>query len=152
MERIRPWLKLQEKEAVKIPSFLDMELKFNANTVIYDNLELKNAKGVLVIRDETARLQDISTNIFNGSIGMNGLVSTKNPTPVFEMDLDLNSLDIASSFNGLELMQNLAPLARALEGKIQSTVNLKGNLNEDLTPQLETILLEMLLQKSLPQK
>lgn len=29
-------------EAVKIPSFLDTELAFNVNTVIYDNLELKN--------------------------------------------------------------------------------------------------------------
>ena len=127
------------KEAVKIPAFLDMELRFTANTVIYDDLELKNAKGVLVIRDETARLEDISTNIFNGSIGVNGLVSTKNPTPVFEMDLNLNSLDIASSFNGLELMQNLAPLARAIEGKLQSSINLKGNLNEDLTPQLASL-------------
>ncbi|QYA24298.1 AsmA-like C-terminal region-containing protein [Gramella sp. MT6] len=144
------------EEAVKIPSFLDMELKFNANTVIYDNLELKNATGVLVIRDETARLQDISTNIFNGSIGVNGMVSTKNPTPVFEMDLNLNSLDIASSFNGLELLQNLAPLASALEGKLQSNLNLKGNLNEDLTPQLATIagnaLAEILTAEINPEK
>ncbi len=144
------------KEAIKIPSFLDMELKFNANTVIYDNLELKNATGVLVLRDETARLQDISTNIFNGSIGANGMVSTKNPTPVFEMDLNLNSLDIASSFTGLELMQNLAPLASALEGKIQSTVKLKGNLNEDFTPQLATIagnaLAEILTAEINPEK
>ncbi len=144
------------EEAVKIPSFLDMELKFNANTVFYDNLELKNATGVLVIRDETARLQDISTNIFNGSIGVNGMVSTKNPTPVFEMDLNLNSLDIASSFNGLELLQNLAPLASALEGKLQSNLNLKGNLNEDLTPQLATIagnaLAEILTAEINPEK
>lgn len=144
------------EEAVKVPSFLDMELNFRANTVIYDNLELKNAKGVLVIRDETARLQDISTDIFNGSIGVNGMVSTKNPTPTFEMDLNLNSLDIASSFNGMELMQNLAPLARALEGKLQSTVNLKGNLNDDLTPQLATIagnaLAEILTAEINPEK
>lgn len=144
------------KEAVKVPSFLDMELRFTANTVLYDNLELKNAKGLLIIRDETARLQDISTNIFNGSIGMNGMISTKNPTPVFEMDLNLNSLDIASSFNGLELMQNLAPLAQAIEGKLQSTLNLKGNLNEDLTPQLSSLvgnaLAELLTAEINPEK
>jgi len=144
------------KEAVKVPSFLDMELRFNVNTVLYDNLELKNAKGLLIIRDETARLQDISTNIFNGNIGLNGLVSTKNPTPVFEMNLDLNSLDIASSFNGLELMQNLVPLAQAMEGKLQSTLSLKGNLNEDLTPQLTSLagnaLAELLTAEINPKK
>ena len=144
------------KEAIKIPSFLDLELNFDAKTVIYDNLELKNAKGILVIRDETARLQEVTTNIFNGSIGANGLVSTKNPTPVFEMNLNLNSLDIASSFNGLELMQNLAPLARAIEGKLQSTLNLKGNLHEDLTPQMASIagnaLAEILTAEINPEK
>ncbi|MEE2771226.1 MAG: AsmA-like C-terminal region-containing protein, partial [Bacteroidota bacterium] len=127
------------KEAVKIPSFLDMELAFNARKVYYDNLELDNAKGVLVIRDETASLKNISTNIFNGSIGLDGMVSTKNQTPTFEMKLDLNALDIASSFNGMEMLQGMAPIAKALQGKLQSTLNLKGNLNEDLTPQLASL-------------
>lgn len=144
------------KEAVKVPSFLDVQLRFDANTVLYDNLELKNVKGLLIIKDETARLQDVSTNIFNGSIGANGLVSTKNETPVFEMDLDLNSLDIASSFNGLDLLQNLAPLATAMQGKLKSTVKLRGNLNEDLTPQLNTLagnaLAELLTAELDPQK
>ncbi|MCP9198605.1 AsmA family protein [Gramella sp. GC03-9] len=127
------------EEAVKIPSFLDVVLNFNANTVLYDNLQLKNATGTLVIRDETAQLQNIKTSIFNGNIGLDGIVSTKEQVPTFEMDLNLNSIDIASSFNDLELMQNLAPLARALEGKLQSTLNLKGKLNDDLTPQLSSL-------------
>lgn len=134
------------EEAIQIPSFLDITLNFNANKVIYDNLELRNAKGVLVINDETARLENITTDIFNGSIGLDGMVSTKNKTPVFEMDLALNSLDIASSFNGLDLMQGLAPLAKALQGKLQSTLNLKGNLNSDFTPQLNTIVGNALAQ------
>jgi len=127
------------KEAVKIPSFLDISLKVDADKVLYDNLELRNVTGLLVIKDESARLENVSTNIFNGRIGANGFVSTKNDTPNFEMNLDLNSLDIASSFTGLELMQNLAPVAKALKGKLQSRVSLKGNLNEDLTPQLSSL-------------
>ncbi|APG60341.1 AsmA-like C-terminal region-containing protein [Christiangramia salexigens] len=126
-------------KAIKIPSFLDVRLDFKAATVLYDNLTLKNATGVLLTENETAKLQNISTNIFNGSIGLNGLVSTKDETPFFEMVLDLNSLDIASSFNGLELMQGLAPIAKAIEGKLQSSVNLKGKLNNDLTPQLNSL-------------
>ena len=127
------------EEAVKIPSFLDAEVAFTVKRLLYDDLELQNAKGNLVIRDETATLQNVSTNIFNGSIGLNGLVSTKNETPVFEMKLNLNSLDIASSFNGLDLMQGLAPIANALQGKLQTNLDLKGNLNNDLTPQLTTL-------------
>ncbi len=134
------------EEAIKIPSFLEITLNFNANKVIYDNLELKNAKGVLVLKEETARLENITTDIFNGSIGLDGMVSTKGATPVFEMDLALNSLDIASSFNGLDLMQGLAPLAKALQGKLQSTLNLKGTLNNDFTPQLNSLVGNALAQ------
>ncbi len=127
------------EEAVKIPSFLDIRISFNAANVLYDDLNLKNATGVLLIENETASLQNISTDIFNGKIGLDGMVSTKGTTPVFDMNLNLNSLDIASSFNGLELMQSLAPLATALEGKLQSTIKLNGDLNNDLTPNLSSI-------------
>ena len=126
-------------EAVKIPSFLDTELAFNVNTVIYDNLELKNATGTIILRDETATLQNITTNIFGGNINLAGNVSTKGSTPTFDMDLALNSLNIAESFTSLKMLQALAPVAKALEGKLQTNLQLAGNLNEDLTPQLSTL-------------
>lgn len=128
-----------KSEAVKIPSFLDTELAFNVNTVIYDNLELKNATGTIILRDETATLQNITTDIFGGNINLAGNVSTKGSTPTFDMDLALNSLNIAESFTSLEMLQALAPVAKALEGKLQTNLQLKGNLNEDLTPQLSTL-------------
>ena len=83
------------EEAIKIPSFLDVVLTFNANKVLYDNLKLTNAKGKLIIRDETATLENITTDIFNGNIALNGHVSTKTATPTFDMSLDLNAISIA---------------------------------------------------------
>ena len=134
------------EEAIKIPSFLDVVLTFNANKVFYDNLKLTNAKGKLIIRDETATLENITTDIFNGNIALNGHVSTKTATPTFDMSLDLNAISIAESFNGLELMQGLAPIANALQGKIQTNLNLKGNLNNDLTPILTSLAGDALAQ------
>ncbi|PRX42848.1 AsmA-like C-terminal region-containing protein [Salegentibacter salegens] len=143
-------------EAVKIPSFLDTEIAFNVNTVIYDNLELKNATGTIILRDETATLQNITTNIFGGNITLAGNVSTKGATPTFDMDLALNALNIAESFNGLEMLQGLAPVAQALQGKLQTNLKLNGNLNEDLTPQLSTLagnaLAEILTAEINPEK
>ncbi len=131
-------------EAVKIPSFLDAELNFVANRVLYDDLVLKNAKGTLFIKDETATMQNITAEIFEGTVSLNGRVSTKGAVPTFDMNMNLNSLDISQSFNDLELLQGLAPIAKALEGKIQTNLNLKGDLNEDLTPQLNSLVGEAL--------
>ena len=77
-----------------IPSFVDFTSAFNANKVIYDNLELTNAKGLLAVKDQKAQLQDVSADFFNGSIGMTGELSTQNATPSFDFELDLDHLDI----------------------------------------------------------
>jgi hypothetical protein len=144
------------KEAVKIPSFLDTELAFNVNTLIYDDLELKDAKGTIILRNETATLQNITTNIFGGNIALAGNVSTKGTTPTFDMDLALNALSIAESFNGLDMLQGLAPVAQALQGKLQTNLKLNGNLNNDLTPILSTLagnaLAEILTAEVNPEK
>ncbi|MFD1094982.1 AsmA-like C-terminal region-containing protein [Salegentibacter chungangensis] len=127
------------EKAVKIPSFLDTEVNFRVNKVLYDDLVLNNASGKIILRDETATLQNVSTDIFDGNIGLDGNVSTKNEIPTFQMDLQLNALNISQSFNGLDLLQGLAPIANALDGKLQTSLQLKGNLNNDFTPDLRTI-------------
>lgn len=127
------------KEAIKIPSFLDVELDFVADQVLYDNLVLKNAKGKLAINNETASLENVTANIFNGNINLNGNVSTGQAVPNFEMKLDLNSIDIAQAFRDMELLRNLAPIAQALQGNLTTNIDLRGNLNNDLTPKLQTL-------------
>lgn len=127
------------EEAIKIPAFLNADLAFNANTVLYDNLTLKNVKGLAIVRDETLTLNNTTTDIFNGNIGLNGSVSTKGDTPLFDMILDMNDLDIAQSFEGFEMFQKLVPILQVLKGKINTDINLNGKLNNDLTPIINSL-------------
>lgn len=142
--------------AIKIPSFLDAALDFSAGKVIYDNITLSNVKGNVTVQNETASLNNISSDIFGGAIGLNGNVSTKNTTPTFEMALDLSSVDISESFNGLEMLQQLTPIAKALQGKLNTNIQLKGNLTDDLTPVLSSLagnaLAQLLTAKVNPQQ
>ncbi len=128
-----------EDETIRIPSFLDATLNFDTKKVIYDNLQLLNAKGTVKIKDETAYLENITSNIFDGGLAFNGNVSTKSKVPTFDMALDLSKVDIVQSFNNLELIKGLAPIARALTGNLSTQINLNGRLNEDLTPVLTSL-------------
>ena len=47
--------------------------------------------------------------------------------------------DIAQSFKGLDLFQALVPLAKVLQGKLNSDISLSGNLNNDFTPVLSSL-------------
>lgn len=131
--------KSNEEAAIKIPDFLDAELNFSADKVIYDNLELSNTKGTLAIANEQAELRDLSSGIFGGDAGISGNVSTKGDTPTFDVTVDLKSIDIDRSFEGLDMLKGIAPIAKALQGAFDTKINLKGQLDSELSPILSTV-------------
>ena len=127
-------------EAMKIPAFLNCTLTAKAKTVLYDNLILKDVSGKLIIKDQKATLENGKTNLFGGSIGFNGAVSTKEKIPIFNMDLGMNGVDIAQTFTQLDMMKKIAPIAGVINGKLNSQINVSGNLNEkEMTPDLNTL-------------
>jgi len=127
-------------EAMKIPAFLNCTLNAKATTVLYDNLKLKDVSGKLLIKDEKATLENFKTSIFGGTIGLNGAVSTKEKVPTFDMNLGFNQVDIAQTFTQLDMMKKIAPIAGIINGKLNSTIKLNGNLDaKELTPDLKSI-------------
>ena len=133
-------------EGVKIPDFLDATLDFSAKKVIYDNIELENTKGTVKIADETATLENVTSKAFGGDVAFSGDVNTKQTIPTFNMNLDLQKIDIDESFGKLSLLKYIAPIAQALDGDLNTTLNLTGKLNNDLTPDLKTIVGSALAQ------
>ncbi len=128
------------KEAIKIPAFLDCTVNAKANTVVYDNLNLKNVIGQLVIKDETVYLKDVITDIFGGQIAFNGDVSTKTDVPSFHMDLGIKSLDVFQSFSQLDMLKKILPIANVIDGKFDSNIKLEGLLDaNELTANLNSL-------------
>ncbi|MEL6810094.1 MAG: AsmA-like C-terminal region-containing protein [Bacteroidota bacterium] len=127
------------EEGVKIPDFLDATLDFAANKVIYDNVELQNTKGTVKIADEAANLSNVTSKAFGGDVAFSGNVNTKKTTPTFSMNLDLQKIDIDESFGKLAMLKYIAPIAQALDGDLNTTLQLNGQLNKDLTPDLKTL-------------
>ena len=128
-----------EKSSLKIPAFLDITLNTKAKKVIYDNINLTNVSGNVLIKDETVSLKNLTTDVFGGNIGFNGVVSTQGEKSNFNMDLNLKELNIADSFTSLDMLKAIAPIAKTIEGKINSTIKISGNLGEDMTPDLKSI-------------
>ncbi|PNW28144.1 hypothetical protein BKP44_09685 [Formosa algae] len=126
-------------EAIKIPAFLDATIVAKANTVLYDNLMLKDASGTLLVKDETVILKDFKSSIFGGQIALNGAVSTKAETPTFDVKLGMQSFDMAESFKGLDMLKALAPIAQAFQGVLNSNFEIKGDLSNEFTPNLSTL-------------
>jgi hypothetical protein len=129
----------EEAGSIKIPSFLNCTINAKAQTVLYDNLVLKNVEGVLRIKDETATLSNLTSSLFNGKLVLNGEVSTKEDIPTFSMRVGAEQFQLSEAFNGLSLLKALAPVASALQGKLNSTIEISGKLSPDFTPNLSSI-------------
>ena len=127
-------------EAMKIPAFLNCAISAKANTVLYDNLVLKNVSGKIIIKDQKATLENGRTDIFGGAITFNGDVSTKEKVSKFNMDLGLNNVDIQQTFTQLDMMKKIAPIAGVINGKLNSKIKLNGNLKDkEMAPDLNSI-------------
>ncbi len=130
----------KKTDAMKIPAFLNCSLTAKANTVLYDNLTLKDVSGKLIVKDQAVTLENVKTNIFGGQIGLAGKVSTKEKTPTFNMDLTMNQVNIAQTFTELDMFKKMAPIAGVINGKLNSIVNVSGNLDaNEMTPDLKSI-------------
>jgi len=125
--------------SIKIPDFLDCTINANAKTVIYDNLTLKDVEGKLSIKDQEVTLQNLTSSIFKGILAVTGKVSTKTDTPTFNLNIGADGLDITQSFQDMELLQNLAPIAKLVQGKLNSVISLKGTLNNEFSPNMNSI-------------
>lgn len=132
--------KSKNSEGMKIPAFLDCAITANANTVLYDNLTLKKVSGKMVIRDQKVTLTGVKTNVFDGQIGLDGSVSTKTKVPFFDMKLKMDKVDIAKTCTQLDMMKKIIPIANVINGKLNTSIKLNGNLNsKEMTPIINSI-------------
>jgi len=127
-------------KAIKIPANINFVMLSNISKVLYDNLELTDFSGNLIIRDETLTLEGVGFNTLGGNFRMDGLYDTKDKvSPEFDFNLAIKDLSIPESYRNFITVQKLAPIAEIISGLVSTEINLNGNLNKDLTPDFNTL-------------
>ncbi|MFC5270954.1 AsmA-like C-terminal region-containing protein [Adhaeribacter terreus] len=125
---------------VEVPGNIDFVLNATVNEVLYDNLKLQNMKGGVIIKDKTAKLQNLAFNTLGGAFVTNGSYNTQSLAhPKFTFDLDIKNLDFKEAFNAFETIQKLAPISKFLEGKFSTNFAFAGELGQDMMPVMGTM-------------
>lgn len=127
-------------EAVIIPRNIDFEFLSSIEKILYDNLQLQNAKGLLTVRDGVLDMSSLSFNMLGGSIVMNGKYDTRIPeNPAFEYQLNIQKLSIPQAYTSFSTVQAFAPMAQLMNGNFSTNFNINGRLKEDMTPVFESL-------------
>jgi uncharacterized protein YjbJ (UPF0337 family) len=126
--------------AVPIPDNINLKVNLNADRIKYDNIDLKQVLGKMVMQGGQAVIEDGSAALLGGRMNFAGAYDTSEPgDPGFRFHYDLQSLDFKEAFSVLNSFAALAPIGKFLEGQFSTDLVLEGKLGPDLYPKLNTI-------------
>jgi hypothetical protein len=146
-------------EPFLVPAGINFTINAKAGEVKYDKVNYNNINGVLVLNDETVKLQNVKTEALDGSIAFNGSYSTKTnkKEPNIALSYDVKDVNVQKAFYAFNTVQKLMPVGQFLDGKLNSQLTMIGKLGGDMMPDLSSLsgngnllLLEGVLKKFAP--
>lgn len=120
---------------ILIPANLDVTLAAHAGTVYYNGLQIKNAKGNLVLKDGTLALNQTSFNLIDASVSMDATYKSLTPrSALFDYHISAKEFDIARAYKEIKIFRTLATSASKVKGVVGLDYQLSGKLNQDMLP------------------
>ncbi len=125
---------------IEVPANIDFRLVSKIDKIIYDKLEIDNTYGIISIRDGKVMLENLSMELLQGSMKLNGEYNTQDITaPVVDFGITASGIDIPSAFNAFDVVAELAPVAKNATGKINLDMTYNSLLDEQMSPVLNSI-------------
>lgn len=129
-----------EMVAFEVPKGIDFTFDCAITRVLYDNLTIDNLRGQLIMRDQKIMFKELAFKTLGGSMVMNGSYATPDPaSPDLDLNYRLTGLDIAETWQTMQIVQDIAPIGKFVQGKLNSSLTLKGKLLPDMTPDLASL-------------
>ncbi|MEJ6736808.1 MAG: AsmA-like C-terminal region-containing protein [Flavobacteriales bacterium] len=132
-----------EEEAlsiIEVPKNIDFILNTTMKKVVYDNIAIDNIKGELIVRDQKVNMNNLFMNLLGGSVIMNGHYETTNPKkPGFSYDMAIKDFDIEVVVNTFNTVNEMAPYAKNMKGRFNTSLNIYGVLDHEMMPDLNTL-------------
>ncbi len=125
---------------IEIPNTIDFKLNANFKKVLYDNMEITNLQGNLLLRDQSVGFDEVGLNLLGGAIQTSGSYSSVNPKrPEVKFNIGMQNFDIKETFTTFVTMQKIAPIGQYTSGKFSTGFQLNANLLTDMSPDLNSM-------------
>ena len=125
--------------ALEIPRNVDINLTTQAGTVIFDRLTIQNIKGQITLANAVATLKNLRMDILHGNMTLDGKYNTRNPrTPSVDFQADLKNIDLREAYHAFTFVRKSLPVAAHCEGRLSATLSFAANLDQDMSPVMNT--------------
>ncbi len=125
---------------VAVPKNIAVRVNAIMDKVLYTNMTLAQNKGSLAIQNEEVLIEDMVTNTLGGMVKMMGSYSSAGVgKPKFNFKFDVANMNFKESFQTLNTVKTMAPIAQFMDGKFNTTMALEGKLGEGMIPDFNTL-------------
>ncbi|MBI1268395.1 MAG: AsmA family protein [Cryomorphaceae bacterium] len=124
---------------VRLPNNVDFELQSRFDRMIYDDLEITNTSGMVVLRDGVADISNLTMQLLGGTVMMNGEYDSRPDKPLMDMDFNIKNLDINQTAEKFATIDKLAPIAKSCTGLFSTSMHMECTLDESMMPIENTI-------------
>ncbi len=127
-------------EVVQVPEDIDFVLTSNIKRIVYDNMNLNNVRGKIIIKNGILSMDGLAFDMLGGSFVVNGSYNALDiEKPVYDFDLGIKNLSIKQSYATFNTIQTLAPIAQNVSGNFSTDFKINGVLGKDMMPLMNTL-------------
>jgi hypothetical protein len=128
-----------EASVIEIPKNIHFNVKTSADKILYDNLVMEKVVGVVNIADRKLSIDQLKTNMLNGSLMVNGYYSTQKNDPEVDFNLDINHFDLPLTYKTFTTVQKFAPIIEKCSGFANIKMKLNTSFDKTMTPLYNTL-------------
>lgn len=125
---------------IEVPGNIDFTLMSNINKLIYDDIQMDQVSGKVIVRNQAVYLEQLKMNLMGGNMVLSGFYNTINPrVPKVNFNMDITNFDIQQTFKTFNTIQQLAPVSKYTTGRFSTSLNYTSDLGPDMMPLSNTI-------------
>jgi len=125
-------------EVVRLPENINFSLMADIDSLIYDDIIIRQAKGGLALKKGQAQLKDFQMNLLEGRMTMSGSYNSKPQEPAVDFNFTIIDFSFKESFDKLSIVQEMAPIMKNTVGSYSTSFSWTSNLMSDMSPDLAT--------------
>ncbi|WP_445455440.1 hypothetical protein [Flavobacterium sp. HNIBRBA15423] len=125
---------------VEIPTNLNLNIQAQVRQTKYDDINIENLQGKLVIKEGVLELTNASLGIIGATASMNAMYKNEGSQKAyFDYTIKAKNFDVKRAYNEITLFKEIVTAAEHAEGIISLDYKLKGVLNNQMEPVLPSL-------------
>ena len=129
-----------EMTLFEVPERMDFKMQANMDRILYDRMQINDAKGTVMIRDRAIYLDGFAMDLFEGRLMADGEYNTQDTArPYVNFNMGLEDLQVKNALKTFRMMDTLAPILKKAEGDISMDLQYMSELQKNMMPDMPTV-------------